>query len=109
MSERELWTNIKGTRFVVGTIYNTPDYAARHLKAKPIKKLDTRHPAFELLEDLLLQWGYHPEITKNGSVITVIPIRDEYGRICREIAKTYYMVLNSVAHVRQRLTKEAVY
>ena len=108
MSRQPLWVNIKGTRFDTGWVQLTVEGRLRYIESEGKTKLNTSNPVFLLLEDLLLQWGYNCEIFPNGNVSLVVPVSDQYGKICREIAKTYFLAMNpSVFPTQQKLQTEA--
>jgi hypothetical protein len=47
--------------------------------------------------------GYNCEISQFGRVTVVLPIRDQYGWILREIAKTFWLALTEAGYTTKMI------
>jgi hypothetical protein len=95
--------DVDGKRLVVAYATREVDSRSRIVISTPVKKLSSSHPAFKMLESSLLMKGYNCEISQFGRVTVVLPIRDQYGWILREIAKTFWLALTEAGYTTKMI------
>lgn len=92
---RELFIDVNSRRHGVGQVWNEPDFECRqrYLLHSPSKPLDASSPEFTMLEDTIRGFGARISVREGGVVEVRLPINDQYGRVCREVARCYYLCL----------------
>ncbi len=84
---------------------NKPDYVGyrliyiedmiRTVQGVPNNPLNPGDIAYRMLSQTMRDWGYSIDIFAGGAVKVYLPMRDEWGKVCREIARTFWLASNS--------------
>lgn len=93
---RPLWFEVSQKREGVGRVVVCDGFSMREIQATPARPLNSGDIAFTMLEDQLRTFGVRIwEIQEDGGVVVKLEWSDSYGRVCREIARAYFLALNS--------------
>lgn len=95
MSQRPLWFEVAGKREVVGRVEFDYEPGVRIIAAEPAETINPSDIAIMILETTLNAWGYKHKVSSKGVVVVVVGINESYGQVCREIARAYFLAINS--------------
>ena len=95
MPRRELWLSVNGCREVTGHVDIDILHGKRTLVAQPLTPVNPKDLALTVCESTIQAWGHNPIIGRDGIVKLSLARNDTYGLILREIARAYFLALNS--------------
>lgn len=95
MPRRELWLSINGRREVTGYVEIYILHRKRNLVAQSLIPVNPKDLALSVCESTIRAWGHNPIIGRDGIVKLCLARNDTYGLILREIARAYFLALNS--------------
>jgi len=93
---RPLWFPLNNKRETVGRVYICDGFGWREIMASPLRRVNPGDIAFTMLGSTLRDFGVITvEVTDAGGVNVKLQFSDSYGRVVREIARAYFLALNS--------------
>lgn len=106
MPRRELWISVNGKREISGHVEQGLNSDKRVLTTYPLKPINPQDLALGVCESTVRSWGYRLTIWADGTIRLTLPRTDTYGLILREIARAYFLAINSPNPRRQLTTEE---
>lgn len=95
MPRRELWINLNGKQKVTGHVDQGLSCGKRVITTYPLKPINPEDLALAVCESTIRAWGHNPTIDRDGAIKLCLVRNDTYGLILREIARAYFLALNS--------------
>jgi len=90
-----LWFKVDGKPDIVGYRLLYIDACTRTVQGVPSHALNAYDVAFRILRQTIQDWGYSIDIFNGGVVKVYLPKGDQYGKVCREIARCYWLCMHS--------------
>ena len=92
---RPLWFEVAGKREVVGTVYTTVYDTTRAIHTRPRIPVNPEDIALKILRDTLKGFKVHATVLQDGVIQLHMGCNQQYGQVCREIARAYFLAINS--------------
>lgn len=95
MPRRELWLDVNNRKEVSGHVDQGLQYGKRIITTYPLRPINPEDLALAVCESTIRSWGYTLMIWADGTIRLTLPRNDTYGLILREIARAYFLAINS--------------